>query len=103
MHRCPTKVPANGHNYSANLYYDAGTAASFTTFINCGGLQIPSMSCSKYSNTVYVFSNQNDGQQISNKSNLSKRMIIKVFHYFSLDTTIDLFLEHEKGMNEVVV
>ena len=47
MHRCPTKVPANGHNYSANLYYDAGTAASFTTFINRGGLQIPSMSVLK--------------------------------------------------------
>ena len=30
-------------------------------------------------------------------------MIITVCHYFSLDTTIDLFLEHEKGMNEVVV
>ena len=30
-------------------------------------------------------------------------MIIKVSHYFSLDTTINLFLEHKKGMNEVVV
>ena len=107
---CPTEVPANGHDYSANLYHDAGTAASFTSFINRGGLQIPSTSVFKiieYCERVFKSTaiSKIDGQQIqiSNESNLSKRMIIKVCHHFSLDTTIDLFSEHEKGMNEVVV
>ena len=107
---CPTDVPANGHDYSANLYHAAGTAASFTSFVNRGGLQIPSTSAFKiieYCKRVFKSTalSKIDGQQIqiSNESNLSKRMIIKVCHYFTLDTTIDLFLEHEKGMNEVVV
>ena len=107
---CPTEVPANGHDYSANLYHDAGTAASFTSFINRCGLQIPSTSVFKiieYCERVFKSTaiSKIDGQQIqiSNESNLSKRMIIKVCHHFSLDTTIDLFSEHEKGMNEVVV
>lgn len=106
----PTEVPANGHDYSANLYHNAGTAASFTTFINRGGLQIPSTSVFRiieYCERVFKSTaiSKIDGQQIhvSNASNLNKRMIITVCHYFSLDTTIDLFLEHEKGMNEVVV
>ena len=105
---CPTEVPANGHDYSANLYHDGGTAASFASFINRGGLHIPSTSMFKiieYCERVFKLAaiSKIDGQKIqtSNESNLSKRMITKVCHYFSFDTT-DLFSEHEKDMNEVV-
>ena len=40
----PKQLPTNGHDYTSTIYHEAGKASSFTTFINKGGLQIPSTS-----------------------------------------------------------
>ena len=40
----PTQIPANGHDYTPNIYHDTGTALSFTAFVNKGGLEMSSTS-----------------------------------------------------------
>ena len=40
----PKQLPDNGHDYTSTIYHEAGKASSFTTFVNKGGLQIPSTS-----------------------------------------------------------
>ena len=37
------------------------------------------------------------------EGNLKKKMIQNVCHHFALDTTIDLFPDHEDGANEILI
>ena len=102
----PTQTPANGHDYTPNIYHDTGTASSFTTFVNKGGLQIPSTSVFRtveYCEHVFKAAVCKDGKCISSEGNLKKKMILNVCHHFALDTTIDLFPDHEDGANEILV
>ena len=103
----PTETTSDDHDYTATRYHEAGKAASFTTFVNNGGLQIPSTSVYR---TVefceHVFRatvTGDDGQHISNKANLKNKMIINVSHHFAIDSTVALFTDHEDGDNEAVV
>ena len=41
----PTQASVNGHDYTPSLYHEK--ASYFTTFVNKGGLQIPSTSVFK--------------------------------------------------------
>ena len=40
----PKQLPDNGYDYTSTIYHEAGKASPFTTFVNMGGLQIPSTS-----------------------------------------------------------
>jgi hypothetical protein len=54
----PTQLPINGHDYTASLYHECGKASSFTTFVNKGGLQIPSTSLLEQFSTANIFLGQ---------------------------------------------
>ena len=102
----PTQLPINGHDYTASLYHDCGRASSFTTFVNKGGLQIPSTSVFRtvqYCEHIFrsTITGENS-QHISHESNLKKIIIIQVCQHFSLDSTKELFPDHEEGLNEIL-
>ncbi len=102
----PTQLPINGHDYTASLYHDCGRASSFTTFVNKGGLQVPSTSVFRtvqYCEHIFrsTITGENS-QHISHESNLKKRIIIQVCQHFSLDSTKELFPDHEEGLNEIL-
>jgi hypothetical protein len=103
----PNQIPANGHDYTSSLYHEAGKASSFTSFINQGGLQIPSGSVFQiiqYCEHLFKAAVcSKDLQQINNEKNLKKKMIINVCHHFTLDTTVDVFADHEEGDNELLI
>ena len=95
----PKQLPVNGHDYTSTIYHEAGKASSFTTFVNKGGLQIPSTSVFRtveYCEHVFKATvTGKDGKQISNEGNLKKKMIVNVFQHFTLDSTSELFTDHE--------
>jgi hypothetical protein len=103
----PTQLPANGHDYTASLYHDCGKASAFPSFVNKGGLQIPSTSVFRTIEYCEHLFRSNvageNGQYISHKSNLKKKMIIQVCPHFSLDSTNELFPKHEEGLNEIIL
>lgn len=75
--------------------------------MNKGGLHIPSTSVFR---TVqfceHIFRSTMTGensQYISHDSNLKKKMIIQTCQYFSLDSTKELFPDHEEGLNEMLL
>ena len=103
----PTQLPINGHDYTASLYHECGKASSFTTFVNKGGLQIPSTSVFRtiqYCEHIFrsTITGENS-QYISHESNLKQKMIIQVCQHFSLDSTKELFPYHEEGLNEMLL
>jgi hypothetical protein len=73
----PKQLPANGHDYTSTIYHEAGKASSFTTFVNKGGLQIPSTSLFRtveyYEHVFKATVTGKDGKQISNEGNLKKK------------------------------
>jgi hypothetical protein len=95
----PRQTPVNGNDYTSSLYHEAGKASSFTRFVNQGGLQIPSTSVFRtieYCEHVYKATVcGKDHQQINNEKNLKKKIIINVCHHFTLDTTVNVFTDHE--------
>ena len=100
------ETPANGHDYTPNIYHNTGAASSFTTFVDKGGLEIPSTSVFRtveYCEHVFKAAVCKDGKCISSEGNLKKKMILNVCHHFAPDTTIDLFPDHEDGANEIPV
>ena len=103
----PKEIPVNGHDYTASLYLDTGKASAFTTFINNGGLQIPSSSVFRtveYCEHLFkAMVTGKDGDLISNECNLKKKMIVKVCHHFVLDSTIELFPDHGHSDTEILV
>ncbi len=103
----PEQLPANGHDYTSTIYHEAGKASSFTTFINKGGLQIPSTSVFRtveYCEHVFKATvTGKDGKLISNEGNLKKKMIVSVFQHFTLDSTSKLFTDHEDDDTEILV
>ena len=103
----PKQLPTNGHDYTSTIYHEAGKASSFTTFINKGGLQIPSTSVFRtveYCEHVFKATvTGKDGKLISNEGNLKKKMIVSVFQHFTLDSTSKLFTDHEDDDTEILV
>jgi hypothetical protein len=103
----PKETSADDHDYTATRYHEAGKASAFTTFVNRGGLQIPSTAvyrCIEFCEHVFKATvTGNDGRHISNKAKLKNRMIIKVCQHFTLESTLPLFTDHEDGDNEAVV
>ena len=103
----PKHLPENGHDYTSTIYHEAGKASSFTTFVNKGGLQIPSTSVFRtveYCEHVFKATVAGkDGKQISNEGNLKKKMIVNVSQHFALDSTSELFADHEDDDNEILV
>ena len=103
----PEQLPANGHDYTSTIYHEAGKTSSFTTFINKGGLQIPSTSVFRtveYCEHVFKATvTGKDGKLISNEGNLKKKMIVSVFQHFTLDSTSKLFTDHEDDDTEILV
>ena len=95
------------HDYTVTRYHEAGKASAFTTFVNKGGLQIPSTSvyrCIEYCEHVFRATVMgDDNQHISNNAKLKNTMIIKVCQHFTLVSTLPLFTDHEDGDNEAVV
>jgi len=103
----PTQIPVNGHDYTASLYHKCGKAPYFTTLVNKGGLQIPSTSvlktiqyCEHIFRSLVITENS---QYINNETNLKKKMIIQVCQHFSLDSSEELFSNHEEGLNEMLL
>jgi len=103
----PKEIPVNGHDYTASLYHQAGKASAFTTYINNGGLQIPSTSVFRtveYCEHLFkAMVTGKDGNLISNECNLKQKMIVKVCHHFVLDSTIQLFPDHGHSDTEILV
>ena len=100
----PKQLPDNGHDYTSTIYHEAGKASSFTTFVNKGGLQIPSTSVFRtveYCEHVFKATvTGKDGKQISSESNLKKKMIVNVCQHFTLDSSTGLFTDHGDDDNE---
>ena len=103
----PIQPRLNGHDYMANTSHEPGKAASFTTFVNKGGLQMPSRSVFRaveYCEHVFRAAVAGkDGQLINGEKNIKMKMIVNVGYHFALETTEHLFTEHEYGNNEVLV
>ena len=96
-------IPVNGHDYTASLYHDAGKASAFTTFINNGGLQIPSTTVFRtveYCEHLFkAMVTGKDGDLFSNECNLKEKMIVKVCHHFVFKT----FPDHGHSDTEILV
>ena len=103
----PKETSLDDHDYTATRYHEAGKASAFTTFVNKGGLQIPSTAvyrCIEYCEHVFRATvTGDDNQHISNNAKLKYTMIIKVCQHFTLESTLPLFTDHEDGDNEAVV
>ena len=103
----PKEIPVNRHDYTASLYHEAGMASAFTTFVNNGGLQIPSTSVFRiveYCEHLFKATvTGKDGNLISNECNLKQKMIVKVCHHFVVDSTIKLFPDHGYSDVEILV
>ena len=103
----PRETSVDDHDYTATRYNEAGKASAFTTFVNQGGLQIPSTvvyPCIEFCEHVFRATvTGSDGQHISNKAKLKNRMIINVCQHFALESTLPLFADHDDGDNEAVV
>ena len=103
----PKEIPVNRHDYTASLYHEAGMPSAFTTFVNNGGLQIPSTSVFRileYCEHLFKATvTGKDGNLISNECNLKQKMIVKVCHHFVLDSTIKLFPDHGHSDVEILV
>jgi hypothetical protein len=95
------------HGCTSSRYHEAGKASAFTLFVNKGGLRIPSTSVfHTIEYCEHVFKTMvcgKDGKQITKETNLKKKMIVEVCRHFMLDTTVDLFADHEDGDNEILV
>ena len=93
---------SNGH---LNVYSSSGM--NFRTFVNQGGLQVPSTAvyrCTEFCEHVFRATvTGSDGQHISNKAKLKNRMKINVCQRFALESTLPLFADHDDGDNEAYV
>ena len=103
----PKETSIDDHDYTATRYHEAGNASAFTTFVNQGGLQIPSTAvyrCIQFCEHVFRATvTGNDGKQINSKAKLKNTMIVNVCQHFTLESTLPLFADHEDGDNEAIV
>ena len=95
------------HDCTSSRYHEVGKASAFTLFVNKGGLKIPSTSvfhAIEYCEHVFkAIVCGTDSKQITKETSLKNKMIVEVCCHLMLDTTIDLFVDHEDGDNEILV
>lgn len=97
--------PTTDHNYCSMNYNNMVAPSAFTLFINNGGLRVPSQSVYNiidYSEKVFKEKVSNTDARMTNEKRLKEKLVMIVFNHFSVESTKNVFTDHDDGLNEIM-